>query len=349
MGVLVLLQNKIHSVAEEVGSAIVGCTTLAELESVRVRYLGKSGVLTLLLKQIAGVTDLTERKTIGALANSVNREVRAAFQEKESALEREMLKKRLFEERVDITLPSREKRMGVLHPVTKVLAEMKKILGKMGFTEISGPDLEDEFHVFDALNTPLYHPAREKNDTFYLREKLGEKRVVLRTHTSSVQIRAMESNSTFPIKIISSGKVYRNDWDATHSPMFHQVEGLYIDTHVNMGHLKYCINSFLQKFFDNEVTMRMRASFFPFTEPSAEVDIKDSSGKWVEVLGCGMVHYKVLENVNIDPEKYSGFAFGMGVERMAMLKYNIADLRNLYNNRLEWLEHYGFCFTDLVE
>lgn len=342
------LLDRINSTATEAQSAINACTTAAELEAVRVRYLGKSGALTVLLKQISAVTDLSERKSVGVVANAVNRDLRAAFQDREAAFQRGMLLLKLQSERIDVTLPARAKHAGVLHPITKVLTEMKRILAGMGFAVVYGPDLEDEFHVFDALNTPLHHPAREKNDTFYLKGKHDGKRVVLRTHTSSVQIRTMEKSSTFPIKIISSGKVYRNDWDATHSPMFHQVEGLYIDKHVHMGHLKYCINRFLKKFFGDDIEMRMRASFFPFTEPSAEVDIKDSSGKWVEVLGCGMVHYKVLENVGIDPEKYSGFAFGMGVERMAILKYNITDLRNLYNNRLEWLAHYGFCFTDLV-
>lgn len=343
------LQNRIRSVAAEAQAAVSTCSTAGELEAVRVRFLGKAGELTVLLKQISGVADLEERKAVGVLANSANREIRDAFKSKADAFEQEMVAERLRIEKIDVTLPSRRTRLpGSLHPVTKVVSEMKKILVGMGFVEVEGPDLEDEFHVFDALNTPIHHPARDKNDTFYMAEKLNGKRVVLRTHTSSVQIRTMERSSRFPIKIISSGKVYRNDWDATHSPMFHQVEGLYVGTHVNMGHLKYCINSFLNKFFGSEVTTRMRASFFPFTEPSAEVDIRDSSGNWVEVLGCGMVHYKVLENVNIDPEKYSGFAFGMGVERMTMLKYNIADLRDLYNNRLEWLNHYGFCFTDLV-
>ncbi len=251
-------------------------------------------------------------------------------------------------EAIDITLPVRPEKIGKIHPLSKVLNEVKLIFAHMGFKAVDGPDIEDEFHVFDALNTPSHHPAREEQDTFYLKNKINDKRMVLRTHTSSVQIRTMEKTKNFPIKIVAPGRVYRNDFDATHTPMFHQIEGLYGDESVNMGQLKFTIHHFLNKFFgDKGLKIRFRNSFFPFTEPSAEVDISYKGSKWIEVLGCGMVHPNVFQNVGIDHTKYNGFAFGIGIERLAMLKYQISDLRSFYDNKISWLDHYGFHFSSL--
>ena len=349
VGALVSLLNSIRSLGEEARSSLDTCDSLRKLEELRSRYFGRSGALTILLKQISGLRSIDERKTVGGFANSLCTEIKELIKNKEEIFSRELLERELSKDGIDVTLPSRSRIYGKLHPVSKTLGDIAGILSELGFSVVVGPDLEDEFHVFDALNTPINHPARDKNDTFYLKEKFNSKKVLLRPHTSSVQIRAMQANhDSFPIKIISPGKVYRNDWDSTHSPMFHQVEGLYVDENVNMGHLKYCINYFLRRFFGREMETRLRASFFPFTEPSVEVDVRDKRDRWIEVLGCGIVNPKVLENVGIDTKKYSGFAFGMGVERMAMLKYNITDLRNLYNSKLDWLHHYGFCFTDLV-
>ncbi|MCU7611771.1 phenylalanine--tRNA ligase subunit alpha [Anaplasma capra] len=345
---LVPLISKILSLSEEAGARVADCGSVEELNSIRAHYIGRSGVLTALLRQVSAIQDMDERKAVGSAANAACSELKLVIQNRELQLAREQMNSRLAGERVDVTLPSRPRIYGKMHPISGVIREIRGILSELGFSIVYGPELEDEFHVFDALNTPEHHPARDKNDTFYMAEKLNGNRVVLRTHTSSMQIRAMENNPSLPIKIISPGRVYRNDWDATHSPMFHQVEGLLVGKHVTMGHLKYCINYFLGRFFRRGVETRMRASFFPFTEPSAEVDVKNERGSWVEVLGCGMVHSKVLENVNIDPSEYCGFAFGMGVERMAMLKYGITDLRNFYSNKLEWLNHYGFCFTDIL-
>ena len=350
MGVLVSLQNSIRKAGEDARSLLNVCGSLQELEELRTKYFGKSGTLTVLLKGISGLPDLSERRAVGSFANTLCAEIKELFKVKETAFLRELLEQELKREGIDVTLPSRSRLYGKLHPVSKTLEDIKVILTGLGFRVIVGPDIEDEFHVFDALNAPAHHPARDKNDTFYMKKELNGRRVLLRPHTSSVQIRTMLNHSgSFPIQIISPGKVYRNDWDATHSPMFHQVEGLFVDKNVHMGHLKYCINYFLKMFFGRETVSRLRASFFPFTEPSVEVDIKDNKNRWIEVLGCGIVHPKVLENVGIDSNKYSGFAFGMGVERMAMLKYDIADLRSLYGSKLDWLNHYGFCFTYLVK
>ncbi|MFV9838501.1 MAG: phenylalanine--tRNA ligase subunit alpha [Aaplasma endosymbiont of Hyalomma asiaticum] len=344
------MQNSIRKLGEEARSLLSACGSLRELEELRTRYFGKSGALTVLLKKISGLQSISERRAVGSFANSLCAEIKELLKERESAFVKELLEEELRKDGIDVTLPSRCRVYGKLHPVSKTLDDIKVILAKLGFRVVLGPDLEDEFHVFDALNAPAHHPARDKNDTFYMKQELNGCKVLLRPHTSSVQIRTMLKNSgSFPIKIISPGKVYRNDWDSTHSPMFHQVEGLFVDENVNMGHLKYCINHFLEMFFDRKIESRLRASFFPFTEPSVEVDIRDNKNRWIEVLGCGIVHPKVLENVGIDPNKFSGFAFGMGVERMAMLKYDIADLRSLYSSKLDWLHHYGFCFTDLVK
>ncbi|MEH0831473.1 phenylalanine--tRNA ligase subunit alpha [Anaplasma bovis] len=344
------LLSRIRDLGSEASVSVDSCSSIEELEAVRSKYLGKSGSLVSLLRGLSGIPNVDERKHVGELLNSVCSSLKATINDKRASFSRAAMYERLAKERLDVTLPARMRVRGKMHPISRVIAEIRVILSSLGFSFTDGPDIEDEFHVFDALNTPAHHPARDKNDTFYLAKSLNGKRMLLRTHTSSVQIRVMEGGSlSFPIKIFSVGKVYRNDWDATHSPMFHQAEGLFVDEGVNMGHLKYSIDCIVRRLFGNAVEYRTRASFFPFTEPSLEIDIKNEHGKWVEILGCGMVHHRVLENVNIDYERYSGFAFGIGIERVAMLKYGISDLRSLYGNQPAWLEHYGFCFTDIID
>src|SRR5690606_14385946 len=259
--------------------------------------------------------------------------------------------------RVDITLPHRPQPDGRIHPISQTMDELIDIFGEMGFSVAEGPDIEDDWHNFEALNIPAEHPARQEMDTFYLRERPDGSRPVLCTHTSPVQIRTMEKMQP-PIRIIAPGRTYRSDHDATHSPMFHQVEGLLIDESTHMGHLKGCLIEFCRAFFEvSDLPVRFRPSHFPFTEPSAEVDIGcsreggtlkiGSGGDWLEILGCGMVHPKVLANCGIDPTRYQGFAFGMGIERIAMLKYGIPDLRTMYDSDLRWLRHYGFAALDV--
>ncbi|KJV69229.1 phenylalanine--tRNA ligase subunit alpha [Candidatus Neoehrlichia procyonis] len=344
-----MLPEKMHNLNIEATARISSSVSLEELEATRVYYFGKSGVLSCYLKQVSSISDIENRKFISSIINPICSNLKLLIQKQKEKLFQQQAHNKLMQEKVDTSLPVRPKLYGKLHPISKVLNEVKHIFFSLGFQLASGPELEDEFHVFDALNTPKHHPSRNENDTFYLAQKINNKRIVLRTHTSSVQIRVMECSSTsFPIKIIAPGKVYRNDWDTTHNPMFHQIEGLYVDRNVNMGHLKYCINYFLSRFFNSNIKSRFRNSFFPFTEPSAEVDIQQDN-KWIEILGCGMIHRNILKNVNIDPYKYNGFAFGIGIERIAMLKYNISDLRTFYENRLQWINHYGFNFTDVVK
>ncbi len=317
---------------EEIIQNIKSTNSLEELESLRVYYLGKKGLLK---KQFSDLKNLSpeEKKLLGKQLNDITTKLTDALSNHKTHLLALQDKKRLQSEAIDITLPTRPVQYGKKHIITNTIDESVKILSDIGFQLLSGPDIDDEFHIFDALNTPSHHPARQMQDSFYLLNGL-----MLRPHTSSVQIHAMK-NSKPPFRIIAPGRVYRHDWDMTHTPMFHQIEGLFIDTNINMSHLKYCIEYFLQKFF-GEVEFKFRPSFFPFTEPSAEVDIKHN-GQWIEVLGCGMVHKNVLQNVGIDHTKYQGFAFGMGVERLSMLKHNITDLRLLFENYIPWLEKYG--------
>jgi phenylalanyl-tRNA synthetase alpha chain len=249
-------------------------------------------------------------------------------------LSEKLLKDRLQSETIDVTLPGRGQQIGSLHPVTQVRLRVIQLFSAMGFTVAEGPEIEDDYHNFEALNIPSYHPARDSHDTFFFPNGL-----LLRTHTSNVQIRTMKKQAP-PLRIITIGRVYRCDYDQTHTPMFHQLEGLVIDKHCNMGHLKALLQDFLQKFFETELEFRFRPSFFPFTEPSAEVDMRKADGNWLEILGCGMVHPQVLKNVNIDPEEYSGFAFGLGLDRLAMLFYGIPDLRVLFENDLRMLSQF---------
>ncbi len=303
------------------------------LDAVRVRYLGKQGVLTRERKQL-GKLPAAERPQAGKRINEALVSVQQALDARRAALQAERLDARLREERLDVTLPGRGQQAGGLHPITRTLERIEEFFAQMGFEIATGPEVETDYHNFEALNIPGHHPARAMQDTFYFADG-----TLLRTHTSPVQIRVM-TDSQPPIRIIAPGRVYRCDTpDMTHAPMFHQVEGLMVGEDVSFAHLKGMVMDFLRHFFEEDLDVRFRPSYFPFTEPSAEVDIRGQSG-WLEVMGCGMVHPQVLENVNIDSERYTGFAFGMGAERLAQLRYGIDDLRLFFDNDLRFLEQF---------
>ncbi len=309
------------------------CSKLAELDHIKSKFLGKSGPITEAMKSLASLSP-EEKPKKGAEINQVKKQIEALLETRKQEISNLELNEKLEKEKIDVTLPSRPKMKGSLHPVMNTIDEISTIFHGIGFDVADGPEIEDDFHNFTALNIPESHPARAMHDTFYV-----NKEYVLRTHTSPVQIRYMENN-TPPIQIISPGRVYRVDSDATHSPMFHQVEGLVINEDVNFANLKGVVQSFLQSFFEDEnLTIRFRPSYFPFTEPSAEIDMSWNDG-WLEIGGCGMVHPNVLKHVNIDPEMYQGFAFGLGVERLTMLKYGINDLRHFFNHDLRFLEQF---------
>ncbi|MDO9011578.1 MAG: phenylalanine--tRNA ligase subunit alpha [Gallionella sp.] len=306
----------------------------AELEQVKAKYLGKDGSLTALLKGL-GKLSSEERPVAGARINQVKQSIEAALQQRRDAIAQAKLAARLAAESLDVTLPGRGISTGGLHPVTRTLERIEHLFHSLGFAVSSGPEIEHDFYNFTALNIPENHPARAMHDTFYI-----DPEHVLRTHTSPVQVRYMENNQP-PLKIISPGRVYRVDSDATHSPMFHQVEGLWVDEHVSFANLKGVVQDFLQRFFEqDDLQVRFRPSFFPFTEPSAEMDMSWKGG-WLEIGGCGMVHPNVLKHVNIDSEKYLGFAFGLGVERLAMLRYGVNDLRQFYESDLRFLKQFN--------
>ena len=306
----------------------------AELEQVKAKYLGKEGSLTALLKGL-GKLSAEERPAAGARINQVKQGIEAALQQRRDALQQNKLAQKLAAEALDVTLPGRGLGTGGLHPVTRTLERVEQLFHSLGFATASGPEIERDFYNFTALNIPENHPARAMHDTFYI-----DPEHVLRTHTSPVQVRYMEENQP-PLKIISPGRVYRVDSDATHSPMFHQVEGLWVDEHVSFANLKGVVQDFLQRFFEqDDLQVRFRPSFFPFTEPSAEMDMSWRGG-WLEIGGCGMVHPNVLKHVNIDSEKYLGFAFGLGVERLAMLRYGVNDLRQFYESDLRFLKQFN--------
>jgi len=320
------------------------------LEELRISALGKKGRITELMKGLGQMAP-EERKAAGQALNVLKGEVSSAIDTKKSAMADADLDKRLMSEQIDVTLPVAHEDVGYVHPISQTIDEIVSIFGEMGFTVAEGPDIEDDWHNFTALNIPLDHPARQEHDTFYMPGEDGQRKV-LRTHTSPVQIRTMTDQEP-PIRIIVPGRTYRSDYDATHSPMFHQVEGLVIDKTSHMGHLKGCLIEFCRAFFEvDDLPVRFRPSYFPFTEPSAEVDIgctreggefKIGHGDdWLEILGSGMVNPNVLSNCGIDPNEYQGFAFGLGVERVAMLKYGIPDLRTFFESDLRWLRHYGF-------
>ncbi|MDD5585398.1 MAG: phenylalanine--tRNA ligase subunit alpha [Alphaproteobacteria bacterium] len=336
-------------------AAIAKAADTAALEALRVETLGKKGVITERLKML-GALGVEERKTHGAALNLLKNEVTERLEARQKELAAAALEARLAAERVDVTLPPRPQGEGRIHPISQTVDEIVTIFAGMGFNVAMGPDIEDDWMNFTALNMPPDHPARQMQDTFYL-PQTGDHPTVLRTHTSPVQIRTMLSQKP-PIRIIIPGRVYRCDYDMTHTPMFHQFEGLVIDETTHMGHLKGCLMDFLRAFFGIEdLPVRFRPSHFPFTEPSAEVDIGCSRkggelklgnyGDWLEIAGCGMVHPNVLRNGGIDPEKYQGFAFGMGIDRIAMLKYGIPDLRTFFEADVRWLKHYGFAALDI--
>ena len=337
--------------------AIASAADEAALEDLRVRALGKKGEISLKMREL-GQMSPEERQTAGPALNALKDEINSALVAKKSALADAALDERLKTEWLDVTLPARDRQVGTIHPVSQVTEEITAIFADMGFSVAEGPQVEDDWFNFDALNIPAEHPTRTEMDTFYMSREDGDNRVpnVLRTHTSPVQIRAMQAQGA-PIRVIAPGRVYRADYDQTHTPMFHQIEGLAIDKDISMANLKWCLEEFCRAFFEvDEVELRFRASHFPFTEPSAEVDLRCSwaggtlkvgeGDDWMEILGSGMVHPKVLHAGGIDPDQWQGFAFGIGIDRLAMLKYGIPDLRAFFDSDLRWLRHYGFAALD---
>jgi phenylalanyl-tRNA synthetase alpha chain len=308
------------------------------LEALRVALLGKSGSITAQLKAL-GALPADQRKSVGESINRARDAIGEALSARKVALDEAVLNARLAGETIDVTLPGRDGARGGLHPVTRTLERITDIFGRLGYELADGPEIEDDWHNFEALNFPLHHPARAMHDTFYF----GDGRL-LRTHTSGCQVRYMKDVAP-PLRMIAAGKVYRSDSDQTHTPMFHQVEGLLVDEHASFADLKGTLAAFVRAFFERNFEMRFRPSYFPFTEPSAEVDIAwqqpDGSTRWLEVLGCGMVHPNVLRNVGIDPERYTGFAFGLGVERFAMLRYGVSDLRDFFDNDVRFLRQFA--------
>ena len=342
----------LSTLEHELTAAAAAAPDLAALDALRVSALGKAGSVSALLKGM-GALSPDERRVQGPLVNGLRDRVTAAVAARRKALEAQALEAQLASERVDLTLPPPPRRRGSVHPTLQVMEEMVAVFADMGFAVAEGPDIEDDFHNFTALNFPPKHPARETHDTFFLRpDPVTGERKVLRTHTSPVQVRTM-MNGAPPFRIVAPGRTYRKDSDATHTPMFHQIEGLVIDRGIHMGHLKWTLGEFVRRFFETDVvTTRLRPHHFPFTEPSAEMDVRcDRSGgeirigagdNWLEILGCGMVHPNVLRNCGVDPDEWTGFAFGMGVDRLAMLKYGMPDLRDMFASDTRWLEHYGF-------
>ncbi|MCK0121286.1 phenylalanine--tRNA ligase subunit alpha [Loktanella sp. F6476L] len=328
------------------------------LEDLRVQALGKKGEISLQMRELGKMTP-EERQTAGPALNALKNEINSALAAKKSGLQDAALDERLRSEWLDVTLPSRQRPAGTIHPISQVTDEVTAIFADMGFSVAEGPQIESDWYNFDALNIPGHHPARAEMDTFYTHRKEGDNRPphVLRTHTSPVQIRSLEANGA-PIRIICPGRVYRADYDQTHTPMFNQVEGLAIDKDISMANLKWVLEEFVKAFFEvDDVELRFRASHFPFTEPSAEVDIRCSweggtlkvgeGDDWLEILGSGMVHPKVLTAAGVDPNEYQGFAFGVGIDRIAMLKYGVPDLRAFFDSDLRWLRHYGFRSLDV--
>ena len=340
--------SDLKKLKEEFISKLTEKLNLIEINKIKSDLFGKNGLISLEFKKIGTIAE-PERKKFASDLNIIKDELQALIKSKIESLENAEINKKLEKEKIDITLPERSFVRGKIHPVSQTIDEISSIFSEIGFSVEEGPDVENEYNNFTALNTPDNHPARDMHDTFYLDEN---KQRLLRTHTSPVQIRTMQKGKP-PFKIIAPGRTYRSDSDQTHSPMFHQVEGLHIDKNINMGHLKGCLNYFIKEFFEVEkIKMRFRPSHFPFTEPSAEVDIgyemKDGKiiigegNQWLEILGCGMVHPNVLKNVKVDPSNFQGYAFGIGIDRLAMLKYGINDLRAFFDCDYRWLNHFGF-------
>ena len=352
------MMTDIATLQTELMAAIDSADTLDALEAVRISALGKQGSVSALLKTM-GAMSPDERQTQGPIINGLRESVTAGLATKKVALETAELNRRLASECVDMTLPAPETPRGTVHPVSQVMDELAEIFADMGFAVAEGREIEDDWHNFTALNIPETHPARAMHDTFYFPDEMAREgsKMLLRTHTSPVQIRTMTSQEP-PIRIIAPGRVYRSDSDATHTPMFHQIEGLVIDKGIHLGHLKWTLETFLKAYFEREdVVLRLRPSYFPFTEPSVEVDVGYSMVKgkrviggsegWMEVLGSGMVHRKVIEACGLDPDIWQGFAFGTGVDRLAMLKYGMDDLRAFFDGDNRWLQHYGFDALDV--
>lgn len=348
----------IESLKTEMLAAVSKAEDLKSWDEARVALLGKKGRITELMKGM-GALPVEQKIEMGKRLNVLKSEVEEALNVRRAELAEKELNEKLSRETVDVTLPVRPENQGRIHPVSKIYEEVVAIFGEMGFEVAEGPDIEDQFHNFNALNMPANHPARQMQDTFYIPNKNSDDfddSYVVRTHTSPVQIRTMERQRP-PIRVVAPGRTYRSDYDATHTPMFHQVEGLVIDKNITMAHLKGCLYDFVKAFFElDDIPVRYRPSYFPFTEPSAEMDIgclktKDelkigAGTDWLEILGCGMVHPNVLRAGGIDPEEYQGFAFGMGIDRLAMLKYGIPDLRTFFESDVRWLKHYGFTPLD---
>ncbi|MBN2689502.1 MAG: phenylalanine--tRNA ligase subunit alpha [Gammaproteobacteria bacterium] len=338
------MQDKLTNILRTAKQQIAASDDLTVLDQLRVQYLGKSGELTKILKNLGNLIP-EERPKVGAKVNQIKTQLKDLLTERHTSLQNAALDKKLQNEKIDVTLPGRGGHLGSAHPVTQVKNRMIDIFSRMGFSIVEGPEIEDEYHNFTALNISEHHPARAASDTFYL----NDDRYLLRTQTSPVQIRAMEKYGV-PIRVITPGKVFRRDYDATHVPMFHQMEGLLVDEKTSFADLKGLLHNFLNEFFEQDVVLRFRPSYFPFTEPSAEVDLQCAmcEGKgcklcgsgWLEVLGCGMVHPSVLESAGIDSEKYTGFAFGIGIDRFAMRSYKINDLRLLFDNDVRFLEQF---------
>ena len=342
--------------AETLLDRIAAADSLTELEAVRVSALGKSGSITALLKSL-GTMDPDTRASEAPKIHALREQVTKAIVDRNAALEAVDLERRLATERIDLSLPATESLSGTVHPVSQVMDELAEIFADLGFTVAEGPEIEDQWYNFTALNMGESHPARAMMDTFYLQPHGDEEAKVLRTHTSPVQIRAMKAQGA-PIRLIAPGRVYRSDSDATHTPMFHQVEGLVIDQGITLGHLKWTLQAFVKAFFErDDIAMRFRPSYFPFTEPSAELDVgyRLEKGRrvvggtdgWMEILGSGMVHPQVIANCGLDPGEWQGFAFGCGIDRLAMLKYGMDDLRAFFDGDIRWLKHYGFRALDV--
>jgi len=340
--------SDLKNIHEEYTTKLKEKLSLDQINQIKSDLFGKNGLISSKFKTL-GSLDENKRKQFASELNKIKDELQNTISEKLKELELKKINEKLENEKVDITLPERPIVRGKIHPVSQTIDEISSIFSEIGFSVEEGPDIENQYNNFTALNTPDYHPARDMHDTFYLDE---QKEILLRTHTSPVQIRTMLKDKP-PFKIIAPGRTYRSDSDQTHAPMFHQVEGLHIDKDINMGHLKGCLNYFIKEFFEvDKIKMRFRPSHFPFTEPSAEVDIgyeiKDGKivigegDQWLEILGCGMVHPNVLRNVKVDTEKFQGYAFGIGIDRLAMLKYGINDLRAFFECDYRWLNHFGF-------
>ena len=326
--------ERLAQLLQQATQAVAASASLGELDAVRVRFLGKKGELTTQLKSLGSLPP-EQRPAAGQRINEAKQLLSEALDHRRASLESQALEQALAAELLDVTLPGRGPRQGGLHPVTRTLQRVETLFRRAGFEVRHGPEIEDDFHNFTALNIPEDHPARAMHDTFYFP---GGR--LLRTHTSPVQIRAMVASGA-PIRVIAPGRVYRCDSDQTHTPMFHQVEGLVVDRDISFANLKEVLYGFVANFFEREVELRFRPSYFPFTEPSAEVDVLSESGRWLEILGCGMVHPNVLQNAGVDPEEFTGYAFGMGVERLAMLRYGVDDLRMFFENDLRFLRQFS--------